>query len=304
MLAPSFQGICNIHELFFWNAFCGYDVCNYRVSACYGSGFIQNNHIYLTHFLQRLGCLEQNSLLGSNAISYHDCNRCRKSQRTRTTDHQNSDCPFKGIARGLSNSHPNYKRKSRKCNYNRNKDSGHLIRNLGNRCLCCRGVTDHLDDFGEGRIFTYMGGSAFYISGLVNGRCGHLVARSFINRNGFACEGRLVNCGCALQYHTVHRNPLAGFNNENVIHHNLLCRNGDFISVSYNECSIRGKCHEAFKRIRRATFRHSLKHLSYRNQGQNHCSRFKIELMHKGHDLFGVARPLGCEHIDKNVNAP
>ena len=28
----------------------------------------------------------------------------------------------------------------------RNKNTGHLISNLGDRCLCCRRITDHLDD--------------------------------------------------------------------------------------------------------------------------------------------------------------
>ena len=127
-------------------------------SLCDGSCLIQYDGIHLMANLQGLTALNQYAVSGSNPGSHHDGRGSGQPQRTRAGNDQDGHEYGQHKGKFLSSEYPPQQGRHQGDSHDSgNKVSGHLIRQLGDRCLLALGILNHLNDFGQGGIASHMG---------------------------------------------------------------------------------------------------------------------------------------------------
>ena len=146
VLALSFQCISKSQKFFLRDTLCRYHIRYFRFPACDGSGLIQSYDLHFTGLFQRYRRLEHDSVLCTHSVTYHNGNRCRKSQCTRAADNEygNTSCQCESNTLTCDQPYDNCNHCNR--NNRRHKYPGYTVCNLCDRCFGCRRITDHLND--------------------------------------------------------------------------------------------------------------------------------------------------------------
>ena len=171
MLTLSFQRRGQGQQFSFCEAFCRNHIRHLRLASGNRSGLIQRDDLRAAGFLQRLRSFKQNPVLRAQAVSDHDCDRCRESQCAGTADYQNSNSAGQRISRILPDEEPDNHRNDCNSDDSGNENSRNLICDLGNRSLCRRSIADHLNNLRQGSILAYAGRFGPDESALIHRRC-------------------------------------------------------------------------------------------------------------------------------------
>ena len=182
MLTHLLQMECIRQKLPFCHVLCRQKIRNLRFALSDRSCLIQCHDCCLAGFFHRNCRFKQNAVSGSHTISYHDRHRCGKPQSTRAADHQNGNSSCQRKTDILSKQKPDKDRDHCDRNNCRHKYTGNLICYFGDRCLCCRRITDHLDDLGQCGILSHSGGLTAKHTGLIDGCSRYAVSLRLIHR--------------------------------------------------------------------------------------------------------------------------
>ena len=253
MFAFCFEGVGCFKKLFCLRII-SWDYISYlHDSACDGSGFIEGNNLsFAGHFLSSCS-FKQDSILCTNSVADHNCNRSRKSKRTRTADYQNRNCTCYRITDSLSNKKPDNKGHCRNSNNSWNKYSRNLICNFSDRSLSCCGITYHADNSCEGSVLTNAGSFANKEARSVYCSSRNSASGLFFNWKTFTCEGCFVYGTLTFNYNSINRNTVAWANNKMVPDFDFFNRHcffGSISSSSFNKYrSFRSHLHQRLKGI-------------------------------------------------------
>ena len=275
-----FQIIGQLEQAFLRIAFRRHHVRHFGLSFRNGPGLVQGHHGHFPGVFQRRRSLEQDSVLGTHAAAHHDGYRCGKSQRTRAGDDQYGDTPGNGLAQRRSGDQPADGGDDGNADDGRDEHGGYPIGDPGDRSLRRSRVTDELDDLRKGRIFAHTGRFTFQIPGLVDGGSGNLVPRFFIHGQAFTGQSAFVHSGIALDDDTVHGDVLTGTDGEDIALLHIVDGNSDFPAVTDQDGSLGRQFHKTLQCVRRAALAHGFQHLTQRDQGRDHGSRLKVQIMH------------------------
>ena len=146
MLAFRLHRRRNFQQLTFCHRTRGNQIRHHRFSLCDRTCFVQDDALNIMCYLQRFAGFDQNTILRSFSGTNHDRHRRRKSQRTRTGDHQNADRTGKGKFKLSARGQPRDRCDQRDRHNDRNKNSCNLVGNLGDRSLACACIFHQTDD--------------------------------------------------------------------------------------------------------------------------------------------------------------
>ena len=104
----------------------------------------------------------------------------------------------------------------------RHEDAGDLVCDLGNRCLGCRRVRNHLHDLRKGCVLADPGCPCADESALVDGRRADSISGCLIDRNRFTCQSRFIDSSRSFYDHPVDRDGFARFHDKDVSALNLV----------------------------------------------------------------------------------
>ena len=107
----------------------------------------------------------------------------------------------------------------------------------------------------------------------------------------------------SFQYNTVHRNILTGAYDKDISFSHLIHRDLPLDPILNHGRGLWCQLHQAFERIGGFSLGMCLQHLTDGDQRQNHGCRFKIKLVHQGHDLFRIPFHLCIGHGKDRVSA-
>ena len=216
-------------------------VCDRRFSFRDGSCFIQHNRIYLMTDFQSFATLNQNTMVGTESSSHHDCCRCCKTECARTCDdqHGNKDGKYKCDVKFRKHQSPDNRRNHCNGHNGWHEITCHCIRQLGNRCFLTLCIFHHFYNLSQGCVRTNMGNFYNHRTLIVDTSANHFVIYSFFHRNTFSGQHRLIHTGTAFHYDSVKWNSAARFNQNHLIYGNLRYRNFHLFSITKNNRRIR-----------------------------------------------------------------
>ena len=188
MLTLHLQRIGKTQQIILCPSGCRKHICHLRPPRCDGSCLVQRNNLNSSGILQCLARLEQDSILCTHPVSDHDGDRRRQPQRARARDDKHSDGMFQRSGERMSCQKPASQDHSRDQNDSRHEDAGDFVCDLGNRCLGCSRVRDHLHDLRKGRVLADPGCPCADESALVDGRRADGISGCLIDWNRFSSQ--------------------------------------------------------------------------------------------------------------------
>ena len=161
MLAFRFKSVCRREKFFFLYPVSGENVCDYRSSGGYRAGLVEDCYLHFSRLLERYGCLEENAVFCSDAVSDHDCDRSCKSEGTWTAYNKYGYSAGERKCCALSDKKPYYS-----CHDCDSDDCGdkypcYLIGCVRYGSFRGCGVSDHFYYLRERGVLAYACGSAF-----------------------------------------------------------------------------------------------------------------------------------------------
>ena len=222
-----------------------------RDRAC----LVQRDNLNSSGILKCLARLEQDSILGSHPVSDHDGDRCRQPQRTRTGDDKHGDGVFQRSSERMSCQKPAGQNHSRDQNDSRHEDAGDFVCDLGNRCLGCSRVRDHLHDLRKGCVLADPGCPCADESALVDGRRADSIPGCLIDRNRFTCQSRFIDSSRSFYDHPVDRDGFARFHDKDISALNLVNSDRHHLAVPLDTGCLRCHFHQILQCIGRSAFR-------------------------------------------------
>ena len=284
VLAAALQRGRQREQLGLGHARSGQKVGDGRFAAGDGAGLVQRHDAGTPGLLQRRSGLEQNAVLRTQAVAYHNSHRRCKPQRTGAADDQHRDAPRQRVAYIPPQQQPDKGCDHCNADDRRHEKAGYGIRDLSNGGFGGGGIADHADDLCQRGVLAHTGSTALQIAGLIGGSGTYLIAHGFVYWDALAGQGTLVHGAAALQHNAVHRDVLARAHNKDILFLHLLNGHSHLGTVPQQGGGFGGKLHQAFERIGGLALGARFQHLAHGDKGQNHGGRLKIELHHVVHD--------------------
>ena len=304
MLAAALQRGGQREQLGFGHVRSGQKVGDSGLAAGDSAGLVQRYDAGTASFFQRRSGLEQDAVLRTNAVAHHNSHRRCQTQRTGAADDQHRDAPRQRVAHIPPQQQPDKGGDHRNADDRRHEKAGYGIGDLCNGGFGGGGIADHADDLRQRGVLAHAGSAALQIAGLVGGGGAYLIAHGLVHRDALAGQGTLVHGAAALQHNTVHRDVLARAHHKDIFFLHLFNGYGHLGTVLQQGGSFGGKLHQALERIGGLALGACLQHFAYRDEGQDHGGRLKIELHHVVHDQFFVAVQLRIGHGKQGVGTP
>ena len=304
MLALALQCGGKGEQLRLGNALGGQNVGHFWFTAGDGAGLVQRHDLGAACSFQRSGGLEQDTIFGTQPVAHHDGNRRCQTQRTGAADDQHGDAAGQRIAQLPAQQQPHDGGDHRNGNDRRHEETGHRIGDFCNGSLGGGGIADHLDDLGKGGVLAHTGGLTPEESGLVGGGGAYLIALGLVHGDALAGQGALIHGAAAFQHNAVHGHILARAHHKDVSLLHLLDGHRHFGTVPQQVGGLGGQLHQALEGIGGLALGTGFQHFAHRDEGQNHGSRFEVELHHIVHDQLIVAVHLSAGHGEQGVGAP
>ena len=304
MLTFFLKGVGLDEKIIFGYVICRENVCDFRMTACDGSGFVKGDNLDFSSLLKGNSIFEKNSVPGPHSVSNHNCDRSGKAKGTGAADHKNGDSSCKGISEFMAGKQPDNGGYNCNCDNSRDKNTGNAVSNLGNWSLGGCSIADHFNDLGECGVLTHTGGFTFDKTRLIYCGCGNKISGSFVNRDAFSCKRGFIHCTGTFDDHTVYRNVFTRAYYEDVSFYHLVNGNCGFAVISDDNSSLWCKLHQALQGICGFSFGTGFQHFSNCDQGKDHSCGFKIEFHHIMHYKLGIAVHLGFGHGEQCVDTP
>ena len=241
-----------------------------RLTGGDGTGLIQQHSVGVAGGFEAGGGLEQNAVLGTDAAAHHDGDRGGQAQGTGAADDQHADTACQREREGLAQQQPNQERCGGNADDGGNEDAGNFIGRLGKRGLGSGGVAHQTDDLGQRRVLADAFGTAGQGTVLVDGGGADRRAGKLVHRHALAGQGGLVHGGNALGDRAVHRDALAGADQEQVADIDLADRDCDLLAVAQHTGGLRGQLHQTFQRVGGLALAVCFQRFAHGDQGQDH----------------------------------
>ena len=185
------------------------------------AGFVERHYIHLVRQLQRLRIFDQNAIFRRDAGARHDGGGRRQPERAGASDDQDrhgvNQCQLKGMPRLPPRQHRN----QRDQQHHRHENGAHLIHQPLNRRFAGLRVFHQADDAGQHGLAAHGAHLHHHAALAIDGAAGKFAADFFTNRQRLAGQHRFINLRLALQQCAVHRETLAGFDDQLVAHQHL-----------------------------------------------------------------------------------
>ena len=182
---------------------------HHRLSRGDGAGLIQRDDLDTTGLLLRRRRLKQDAVSCALSAADHDGDRRCQTECARAGHHQHGDGPRNRKFHTLPGQHPGDEGQQRNEDHGRHKDTGHLIRDPGDRCLRRRRIRNHPDDLAERRVLSDAGRPRLQEAIRVDGRRRYAVPDGLIHRDALTGQGGFIDRTAALEDDTIHRDALA-----------------------------------------------------------------------------------------------
>ena len=274
-----------------------------RLAGGQRTGLVQHHRIHVVEIFQRFCVLEQHTHTRAAACAHHDGHRGSQSQRTGTGDHQHGNGCGQGEFQILTHNHPEDKRCRRDTHDHRHKDTGDLVRHPGDGGLGTAGLLYHVDNLRQGGVLTNLLGPEFQIAFRIDGSCRYGIAWDLFHRDAFTGEGTLIHRAAALNHRAIHRDPAAGADDDGVTHLHILHGNLRFYTITANTCRLGAEVHQGPNGIAGLAFGPGLQEFAQGDEGQDHGSRFKIQIGTVMLHRLPVSRTHGIRHHKERRHA-
>ena len=243
-------------------------------------GLVDHDGVDFFEGFERLGILDQDSVLRPLASADHDRHRSGETQRTGTGDDQHRDGVDQPIGerRLRSPQRPDHEGYQSDQHHGGYEEACHRVGEFLDRRAAALGIRDHLDDFRQQRVLADALGGHDEAARLVDGTAGDVVALGFLDRDRLAGDHRLVNRARTLDDGPVNRDFLARPDPQPVARLDLVERN--FFVRTVRVDSRRNRWSQFEQRAQGAgglAARLEFQHLSEQYQGRDHGSGFIID---------------------------
>ena len=224
-------------------------------------------------------------------------------QGTGAGDDQHRDPPGQRIAHRMPQHQPDHRGDQRQRDHRGHKNAGDPVGHLGNGRFRRRRFADHLDDLGQSGVLPHPGSPAGEGTGLVQCGGGDAVPGGLVHRDALAGEGGFIDRAGPLHHHAVHRNGLAGPDQEQISLDHLVDGDGDLLALPQQGGRLGGQLHEALQGIGGPPLGAGLQQLAHGDEGEDHGRRLKVEIHAVGHDRRAIASRLGGGHGKQRIGA-
>ena len=179
---------------------------------------VEHHSIDLLCYLQTLGILDEDAILGSLADAYHDSSGRGQAQGTRTSNDKHRHHSQEAMGKAIVGCQQVPCHKSDQCYYNngRNKNGRYLIDQLLNGCLASLGILHHPDDLSQQGVLSYLVRHESESPFLIDGAGIYLRILLLADGNRLATEHTFVHIRLPFAHHSIHGNPLTGFHHHDI----------------------------------------------------------------------------------------
>ena len=280
VLAPGFQGVGRLQQGIFCYALCRDQIGHGRLTLRQRAGLVQHGDLGFSGRFQG-GCgLEEDAVSGALAAAHHNCHRSRQPQGAGTADDQHGHRPGQGEGEVLSGQQPPAEGQQGHADDGGHKHGGNPVGDPGNRRLGRRGVRNHADDLGEGRVLADAGRAAADETGLVQGGGRDGVSLCLVHRDALAGQGGFVDRGGALDDHAVHRHVLTRPHHKDVADLQLVHGDLRLLPVPQDVGGLRHQLHQTLQRVRGPALGIGLQRLADRDQRRDHRRGLEPDVLH------------------------
>ena len=243
-----------------------------------GTRLIQHYRIQIMCCFQRFPGFNQNPVLRAFSGSHHNRHRRGQTQRAGTTDDQHADGTAESEFKTFAPKQP--ENTGCQCNEHdhRYKYTGYFIRHAGNGGLAAAGFVHQPDNLTDCAVFPHPLGCKMNKPGFIDGGADDCVSRLFFHRDALPGNGRFVHAGSATDDHPVCRNAFAGAHHDFIAFRQLFRRNDNFRAVPDDRSLFRRQVHQFFNGAGCPSFGPGFQPFAEGNQGDDHTSRFKIQI--------------------------
>ena len=210
-----------------------FQIGEYRVPFGQGAGLVHRHHPGILQQLQGLALAKQHAQLGTATSADHDRGRCGQAHGTGAGNdqHRYRIDQGEGQRRFRADHQPDQEGQQRRAHHRGHEPHGDFVHYRLDRQLGALGLFDQSDDLRQHRLPAHGGGAQGKGPGLVHGTADHRAALGFFHRYRLAGDHRLVHIAAAVEHFTVHRNPLAGSDLDQITGQHLGHRHIDQLTV-------------------------------------------------------------------------
>ena len=243
-----------------------------------GTRLIQHYRIQVMRCFQRFPGFDQDSVLRAFSGSHHNRHRRSQTQRAGAADDQYTDGTAESEFKTFAPKQP--ENAGCQCNEHdhRYKYTGYFIRHAGNGGLAAAGFVHQPDNLTDRAVFPYPLGCKMNKPGFIDGGADDCISRLFFHRDALPGNGRFIHAGSAADDHPVCRNAFAGAHHDFIAFRQFFRRNDNFRAVPDDRSLFRRQVHQFFNGAGGAAFGTGFQPFAEGNQGDDHTSRFKIQI--------------------------
>ena len=253
--------------------------------------------------LQCSAVFEQCTHSSAPAGTHHYGHRGSKSQCTGAGNHQNGNSCSQRELQSFTHCHPENKGCQSNAHDHRHKNTGDLICQSCNGRLGAACFFHHADHLMQSGILAHLVCTENKIALCIDGCRSNMAAGLHFHRHTFACEGTLIHAASAFQNRSIHRNTTTGTHHNQIPYAHLICRYGFFLSISQHRRCFRPQIHQCFDSITGLAFCSGFQEFAQRDQGQDHGSRLKIQVLTVKCHCVPVAMSHCISHTEQCRNA-
>jgi DNA-binding FrmR family transcriptional regulator len=258
----------------------GHDVREGRLPLRDRAGLVQDDRLQLVGRLQRLGRADQHAVLGTLARPHHDRQRCGQPKGAGAGDdeHRHRGDERECERRARTEVEPNDEGADRDEDHRRHEVAGDQVGKPLDRRLRGLGLLHELDDLGEHRVRTDLGGAEPEGTGLVDRGADDRLARSLRRRDGFAGDHGLVDRGSSVHDLPVDGDLLPRADRQDVADLHVL--HGDLLLLAtlYDARGLGLQADQLADRLAGAGLGAGLEQTAEQDQGEDHPHGFEVDL--------------------------
>ena len=162
------------------------------------------------------------------------------------------------------------------------KHAAHLVGKLGDGRFGAGGLVHETYDLGERRIVADLRRAHLEVAGFVDRCADDGVTHLFLDGNALARQRGFIDCGRALEHHTVDRNALARPDDEHLTGLHLGSGNDALCAVALDGRGLGCKIHELCDRIGGFALGARFHGLAHGDERQDRAGGLKVQLHHIG----------------------
>ena len=209
----------------------GLDVDQRHRAGRHRSGLVEHDRVHPSCGLEHLGTLDQETELSAAPGADEQRRRCRQAQRARAGDDQHGHGGAEGPLRVAGGEQPPDERGHGEPDHDRYEDRRDAIGEALDRCLARLRVLDQPGDLRQLGVGAHAGGAHDQPPVGVDGRAGHVVAGSDLDRNALARDERPVDRRRALEYDAIGGDLLARAHDEPIADGEFADRHPTLVAV-------------------------------------------------------------------------